>query len=286
MSLFFAGALLLSVVTLGALVWPLLRHGRRLASAEFSRKQLNAAIYRDQLAELERDRDEGALSQVDYEQAQTELQRRMLEDTADADAQATPARIGRALPIGLAISLPIAATALYLVIGNPQAINAPAHPQRFNMADIERMVSDMAAKLEKEPENFNGWAMLARSYKVMGRYPEAVRAYARTGPLLDSSADLLIDYADAQAAADGGFSPQVLALVDKALKLDPANAQGLWLRGSAAFEAKQFDQAIADWEVLLKALPEGSEDANAIAANLAEARKLKPAPSARPAAKK
>ncbi|HMX10549.1 MAG TPA: c-type cytochrome biogenesis protein CcmI, partial [Burkholderiaceae bacterium] len=130
----------------------------------------------------------------------------------------------------------------------------------------------LAAKLEKEPENHRGWAMLGRSYKMMGRFKEAAEAYARTGPMLDSSAELLVDYADAVAAAADGFNAQSLQLLDRALKLDPNNAQGLWMRGSAAFEAQHFDRAIADWEKLLTQLEPGSEDARTIAGNLAEAR--------------
>lgn len=252
---FFIGAALLILVTVAFIVWPL---RRRPANADFSRQQLNAVIYRDQLAELERDRDEGAVSQADYDQARAELQRRLLEDTTTESAATTStapaAAASRALPIGLALALPIAAILLYLVIGMPQAIDAPTHQQRFTQDDIEKMVAGLAAKLENEPENFKGWAMLARSYKMMGRFPEAVKAYERTGDMLQTSSELLVDYADTLAATNG-FDAKALELLERAIKLDPNNLQGLWLRGTAAFEAKRYDKAIADWEVLLKGLP-------------------------------
>ena len=273
---FVISAIVLALAAVAMLVWPLLRNTRP-ASADFSRSQLNATIYRDQLLELERDRDAGALAVEDYEVARAELQRRLLEDTAEETAATTaigPA--SRALPVALALALPLGAILLYLTIGHPRAIDAPPPQKQFSQKEIEGMVAGLAAKLEKEPDNLKGWAMLARSYKAMGRYPEAVKAYERTGALLEGNAELLLDYADAMAAANGGFDKPSLALIDKALKLEPANPQGLWMRGSAAFDAAQYDKAVADWETLQKLLPAESEEARVIAANIAEARQRKP----------
>ncbi len=258
-----------------ALLLLLLPFRRRPASTEFSRRQLNAAIYRDEFAELERDRAEGALTQADFEQAQAELQRRLLEDSTDNEEAATAAApASRTIPVVLALALPLGAALLYLILGNPAGINPPPPPQQFTADDIERMVTGLAAKLEKEPENHQGWAMLARSYKAMGRMDEAVRAYEHATPLVNSSPDLLIDYADTLAASGGGFNDKVRALIEQALQLDPAHPQGLWLRGTAAYDVKRYDKAIADWEALLKLLPPESEDAAVLKANIAEAREL------------
>lgn len=276
MSGFLVGALLITLFAIALVVWPLLR---RPSGVDFSRQQLNSAIYRDQFAELDRDRSAGMLSQADYEQARSELQRRMLEDTAgetDPGKQGDRTAVapaGRALPVALGAFLLIGGAIGYMALGAPQAINPPVRDgHAISNAEIERMVADLAARLEKEPENYQGWATLARSYKFMQRFPEAVRAYARTGPLLEGSAELLIDYADALAATKNGFTPEVLALIDKALKIEPTHLQGLWLRGTAFYEAGRYDKAITDWEVLLKGLPPDSEEARVIAANIAEAR--------------
>lgn len=273
---FIGGALLLLVATLTLLLLPF-RH--RVAGTEISRKQLNAAIYRDEFAELERDLAEGALSQDDYDQAKAELQRRLLEDSAAPATPAPGAPSSRKLPLALLLVLPVAATALYLLLGNPAAINPPQE-KRFSQQDIESMVDGLAARLEKEPQNLQGWAMLARSYKAMGRLPEAVRAFEKAGSLVEADPGLLVSYADALAST-AGFDKKVNALIDKALALDPENAQALWMRGTVAFEAKQYAQAVADWERLLALLEPGSEDAQIVTANIDEARQKGHLPAAK-----
>jgi cytochrome c-type biogenesis protein CcmH len=270
---FAIGAILLLGSTLALLLFPFRRRkDGQAAIADLSRKQLNAAIYRDELAEIERDLAEGSLTQADYDTAYAELQRRLIEDSAQEAAAATTAPAGSsAMPAMLGIALPLCAILLYLALGNPAALNPPPPEQRFSADEIERMVSGLAAKLEKEPDNLQGWAMLARSYKAMGRLPDAIAAYERAGKLVDGNADLLVEYADALASSTGGFGPKVIALIDKAISLDPANPQALWLRGTVAFEAQQYDKAMADWENLLTLLEPGSEDARMVQSNIAEA---------------
>lgn len=274
MTAFLIGAAALILITLGLLLWPL--RSRQEADG-LSRRALNTAIYRDELAELERDLATGELSQDDYDQAKAELQRRFLEDSqSEAQTVAERPPASRTPALVLALVMPLGAALLYLLLGNPAALNVEAglpHQQQFTQAEIEHLVSDFAAKLENEPENYKGWAMLGRSYKALGRFPEAVRAYERTGPLLETNADLLVEYADTLAATQG-FDAKTLAVLDRALQIDPAQPMGLWLRGSAAFEAKQYDKAVKDWEALQALLEPGSEDAKAVAANITEARQL------------
>lgn len=274
---FVALALLLLALALGLLAWPLLR--RTAASpAELSSRQLTAAVYRDKLAELDQDLAAGSLSQADYEHSRNELQRRLLEDSAEGaatgPAAASAAPRSKGLTVALATLLPVAAIGLYMVLGTPAALDETnPHGQRFSQSDIEKMVGELAARLETQPDDHRGWAMLGRSYKMMGRFDDAAKAYARTGPMLETSAELLVDYADSVAAAVDRFDEKSLALLDRALKLEPDNAQGLWMRGSAAFEAGRFAAAITDWERLQALLPPDSDDARTIAGNLAEARR-------------
>ena len=268
---FAIGAAIAVIIVLLLVLRPLL--WRRPQAATASHLQLNAAIYRDQFTELDRDRKEGVLSEEDYQQARMEMQRRVLEDGRDDDVMIMTQAPKKTM-VGVALFLPLAAVALYVVLGNPAGLNAASAggQHAVTSADIERMVGTLAAKLEKEPKNYEGWAMLARSYKAMQKPVEAQQAFEHAWPLVETNAQLLADYADLLAATAGGrFDGRPIKLIEKALKLDPNNGQALWLAGSAAFDAGRFDQAIEQWGHLLKLLPPGSDDARMIESNIAEA---------------
>ena len=250
------GALAL-VLVLALLFRPFLL---KASGANISRRQLNTAIFRDQLARLENDRAENMIAQADYEQARAELQRRVIDDTSEADdAPILYAPKKTMLAIGLA--LPVAAIGLYALLGSPATLE-PNGPQHAATAqDMDRLVVGLAQKLEKDPENLQGWAMLARSYKMLGRNVEAEQAFVRAGAFLDNDAQLLAIYADLAATnANGDFVGKPTQLIEKALRVDPQNAMALWLSGTAAFRSGQFESAIRIWERLTQQVEPDSDD--------------------------
>lgn len=278
---FLLAALVAVAVTLVLLLRPLIWR-RQATVVAASHRQLNAAIYRDQFAELERDRNEGTLGADDYQQAHAELQRRVLDDAHEDGAAVTapPARKTLAL---IAVALPLAAMGLYAWLGNPAGINPPPPQPQLSAQDIENMVAGLAAKLEAEPDNLKGWAMLARSYRALGRLPDAEKAFDRAEKFVENDAQLLADYADvATANAGGNFAGKPMRLLEKALQLEPDNGQALWLAGSAAFVGNDFARAITHWERLAKQLPPGSEDAQVVEQNIAQAREGLAAGKGRP----
>jgi cytochrome c-type biogenesis protein CcmH len=258
MGLWIAGALA-TVLVLALLFRPFLL---KSSGSGISRRQLNAAIYRDQLARLERDRVDNMLAEADYAQARDELQRRVIEDTRDEDATVT-ARAPRKTMLAVGLALPAVALGLYVLLGNPGAVLEPSGPQhQVTPQDMERLVAGLAQKLEQDPSNLQGWAMLARSYKMLGRNMEAELAFERAGSYLDNDAQLLAVYADLAATnANGNFAGKPTQLIQKALKVDPENPMALWLAGTAAFRAQQYDAAIRIWERLMQQLEPDSEDA-------------------------
>lgn len=269
---FLAAAAALVAVALAILLPPLLR--RRAPQAEASRAAANAAIYRDQLAELEHDLAEGSLSQADFDQGRRELQRRLLED-AGAEGPGAAAKVSAkrsALLVGVA--LPIAAALAYFTLGNPAALSPETvAPPKVTAQQINDMVAKLAARLEQNPDDPKGWLMLARSYKALGRFDEAGKAFGKAGGLVDEDPQLLSDYADALAMAAGGsLRGKPGELVERALKLDADHLQALWLAGSAAFEQEDFTLAVRHWERALKQLPADSEDAQALAGAIEQAR--------------
>lgn len=243
---------------------------QRARNSDNSRRALNTSIYRDQLDELERDRSSGQLAEADYQEARAEIQRRLLDDAAEEDAGLTlPSHPKRTL-FALLLALPLLALALYAWLGSPAALNQAARGD-FTQQDIERMVAGLAAKLEKEPDNLQGWAMLARSYKLLRRPDEAARAYEKATPLVEQDPQLLADYADLLASKTGDLAGRPEELVAKALKLDPDHLQSLWLAGTAAFNREDYAAAIRHWQRAQAQLPPESEDGQMLANIIAEA---------------
>lgn len=236
-----------------------------------SRHALNTAIYRDQLAEIEKDRVSGELNETDYQEARAELQRRLLDDAgADDDAPTASGHPKRTL-VALLVTLPLAAAGLYAWLGNPAALD-PMTRRDFTQADIEKMVAGLAARLEQEPDNHQGWLMLARSYKAMGRLDQAERAFEKAMPLVEQNPQLLGAYADLLAMKAGGsLEGRPAELIAKALALDPDDLQSLWLAGSAAYNRGDFAKAVAHWRRALAQVAPESEDAQMLTAIIAEA---------------
>lgn len=256
-------ATLLVVVT-AALILPPLWLGLRRPKETADRKAANLAIFRDQLAELEREKADGSLLAADYEQARQELQKRLLEEVDDAStsAEAASHAPSRALAISLLLLIPVAALVGYTVLGNPTALDPArtAAAPRMTSEQIDAMVAKLAERMQANPDDMQGWLMLARSYKALGRYDDAVQAYGRAEKAVNESPDLLASYAEAMAMANGkGLQGKPVKLIEKALKLDPKHGHSLFLAGAAAMEAGNNKQGIAYWEALLPQVEPGSE---------------------------
>lgn len=284
--LFLGIAAAISIVALALLARPLLM--RAGAARAVSRQALNAAIYGDQLAELERDRVSGSLAQGDYDQAKNELQHRLLEDAQTADLAPLPSRPAWQALVLLAVGLPAAALVTYVWLGNPRAQQATIDRDQGS-AEVEQMVAGLAARLEKNPDDLKGWGMLARSYKVMRRLDEAERAFGRLGDSLYADPNLLAEYADLLATrANGNLEGKPMQLVQKALEIDPQHMMSLSLAGTAAYNRADWATALRYWEKLYALMPPDSEDAQALAATLTEIRAkagVQPAAAVKPAAK-
>jgi cytochrome c-type biogenesis protein CcmH len=257
-----------------------------------ARKQANIAIYRDQLTELEADLRNGIVSEEQYAQDREEIERRLLEDTATARAEkasTTPVSAKNTAYL-LGIGLPLVAIVFYLKVGQPALIDTPgpagvpsaastapstsAPPDR-SQAQIEANVAKLAQRLESNPNDAQGWTMLARSYNSMEKYGDAAKAYAKATELNPKDADLLAEYAFATAMSEGrSLEGKPLEIINRALKIDPNNAKALQLAGSAAFQAKDYKKAIDYWTRVLKQVPPNSEVSTTIEERINEAKTL------------
>jgi len=266
---FLAAAAVMALVVLAWLLRPLLRGASGASGA--SRQLLNTAIYRDQLAELERDRADGSLAESDFEQASVELQRRLLEDASVADALPAVPHSAKRTALTVALLLPLAAALMYVWLGNPAAMQPGEPKHQLGEAQMNELVAKLDARLQKNPDDPQGWAMLGRSYKALGRFDEAEKAFLRAGDVMNQDAVLLAEYADLLAVrANGNLEGRPLQLVQQALKIDPENFMALALAGTAAYNREDFPEATRHWGRLLKMLPADSEDAKSLTTTLAD----------------
>jgi cytochrome c-type biogenesis protein CcmH len=172
------------------------------------------------------------------------------------------------------IAIVLFAVALYFAWAKPNTHTTPQMAQDAAMAPEHiEMIKSLAARLEQNPGDGKGWAMLARAYAVLGRYKEALPAYEKAANLIPNDPVLLIDYADVLALLNGkNLQGKPLELIRSALLIDPNNIKGLNLSGSAAFQAGDYTHAVGYWEKLLQLLPPDSPNAKQISNSIANAR--------------
>jgi cytochrome c-type biogenesis protein CcmH len=272
---FWIAAALLAGLAL-AFVLPSLLRGKRRTGA--TSREANVALYREQMKELDADLAAGTLSPRHHQEARLEIERRVLEDAGEdaAPAGSSPAP-ARAVALALALALPLLAIAVYLAVGTPRALSPQAADASHGITrvQIEGMVIRLAERLKENPDDVEGWAMLGRSYSVLDRYPEAATAYANAVKRSPKSAQLLADYANALAMAQGQkLEGEPERLIAQALALEPDNVKALMLAGSAAFEKRDFKGAIAHWEKILKVAPPDPDLIELVQDGIEDARKL------------
>jgi len=269
MTNFFIPAILLLALVLLLLLRPFLFPAKVPAT---SRRQMNAAIYREELDKLEAERTAGLITAEDYEISHAEMRQRLFQDTSEEDDRATLGPTKKTA-IALFAFVTLLSSGMYFYFGDVTQVAQMNSDQPMTQEGVEKMVAEFADKMEKDPSNLKGWTMLARSYRVLGRNEDAAKAYARAGNFIDNDPQLLADYADALASnANGSFSGKPLSLINQALKLDPNNLMALWLSGTAAFSSGNYRSAVQAWEKLATQLPPNSEELKGIEASIAEAR--------------
>lgn len=179
--------------------------------------------------------------------------------------------------VAAGVAVPLLAVPLYFALGNPAALSPQpqAGPHGIEARQFDAMLGRLAARLEENPQDGEGWILAARSFATLGRFAEASSAFAKAVVLVPDRAQLLADYADALAAARGGkLQGEPEQLVDRALRLEPDNPKALALAGTIAFENKEFGKAVDHWLRLQGSIPAGSEFAERIRASIAEAKGL------------
>jgi len=179
---------------------------------------------------------------------QAALERRIV----DAVLTPPPARAPSRLLAACLLGALLLAAAGYAWKGSPGALNPSPPPDR-----TEEMVQRLATRLQAQAQDPAGWAMLGRSYAVLGRMDEALAAYRKALEQDSGNADLLADFADVRATGQGGsLEGEPAELLARALEINPDALKALALAGTRALRAGDRAQARLHWERLLKVAPE------------------------------
>ena len=233
--------------------------------SDAARDAFNAAVYRDQLTEVESDRERGLIAETEAEAARIEIGRRLLA-TDPPKAKSDPARhVGqdrkqhrlsaRAAMIGVAALLPALALGLYLAYGSPRLPDQPLAARLQDPAsdqNLAALVARVEARLREHPEDGEGWEVIAPVYMAWRRYTDAADAYAQAGRLLGESPKRLSGYGQALVLAnDGVVSEDARRALARAAELDPDLIEPRILIAIAKEQDGQFAAAIEAWRALL-----------------------------------
>ena len=254
MTLWFVFALM-TAAAIFAVLWPL---GRRTRLHEDANE---AVVYKDQLAEIDRDAAAGLIGASEADAARVEISRRLL---AAADSQRDPpvasnTSLRRAAAIVALAGLPLVAIAFYLPLGSPRLGDFPL-AQRTRAPDatqpLDNLVAQVEQHLEKNPTDGRGWNVLAPVLAKLGRYDDAVRAYRNSITYSGDSAARRADLGEALAAAAGGVvTSEAKAEFERAIALDADEVKASYFLGLAAEQDGRTAEAASMWRTLLAKAP-------------------------------
>jgi len=260
-------------------------------AAEVERREANVLVYRDQNRELEADLKNGLIGEEQYKAEKVELERRLLEDVTATETSAATAKSSNTFAYSVALFIPIGAIAFYLIVGNSNGLNpatapatmpnagseqlGPVSQGQMSQAQVAANVDRLAERLKQNPNDPQGWTMLARSYMMQERFSDAASAYEKLTALSANDADAWTDYAEALALANGqNLAGKPTDAINRALQINPKHQKALDLSGSGAYQAGDYNRAIEQWQKLLKLLPPGSDELKTITDQISKTKEL------------
>ncbi|QDL96809.1 c-type cytochrome biogenesis protein CcmI [Rhodopseudomonas palustris] len=254
MALWFVFAMMTAVAVF-AVLWPL---GR---SVKAQRDGSEAAVYKDQLAEVDRDAAVGLIGSSEAAAAKVEIGRRLLASAETERATPTTARPGprRAVAVLALIGLPVLAAAVYLPLGSPSQPDEPLFARAKappNSQPLENLVAQVEAHLEKNPTDGRGWTVLAPVLAKTGRFADAARAYRNSITYAGDTADRRADLGEVLTSAAGGVvTADAKTEFERAVALNPDDAKARYFLGLAAEQDGRSKDAATMWRAMLEKAP-------------------------------
>ena len=222
----------------------------------------NIKIAKERASELKQQLESASLSLAQFDEQYAELELTLGDELDIESSESKNTSQGRWVVPVILIFMPLFSVLSYLILGEPDAlIKAEIKQSQSNEAqDINSVITGLAQRLQKNPDNAEDWMMLGRSFKYVKQYKLAANSFAKAYALLGDQPELMLQYADALAMANNGtLAGKSTELIFKALDKEPENVTGLWLAGMAKAEIKDFSQAMHYWRKLETLLPPESE---------------------------
>lgn len=256
MTLWFVFALM-TVAAIFAVLLPLGRSGRVQDQGS------EVAVYKDQLAEIERDLGAGLIAAPEAEAARVEIGRRLLAAAGSKPAVEPKSSLKwrRAAAVLALVGLPLVAIGVYMPLGSPRLQDFPlAQRERGSgsgMAQsLENLVAQVEQHLEKNPTDGRGWNVLAPVLERLGRFDDAARAFRNSLTYNGESAERRSDLGEALSAAAGGVvTAEAKAEFERAHALSADDPKANYFLGLAAEQDGRKDDAVSIWRALLAKAP-------------------------------
>ena len=259
--LFVVLALGMVLCVAGVLMWVLLR--QRPVVTHASQAKANAKVYRDQIADLDREHESGHISDAEWQQSRDELSMRLLEDTsAQDDPVAKQEKPAFWTAVLVAVALPLSAVGMYMWVGEPDALNPMAvqSNDKVDPTQLLQMAESLAQKLNDKPDNLQGWVMLGRTYRTLEKFDASVQAYDRALKL-SADDDLKLERVEVLAMkSQGNFEGEPWNVIRDILQRDPQNYGALLMAGSASYSHEKFADALKYWQQARKPLAADNPD--------------------------
>jgi cytochrome c-type biogenesis protein CcmH len=278
------------LVVLSVALWRGSQQGARLAAHQADAindpAKANAAVYRDQLAELDREYVMGNLNYEELKAARDELSERLLADVAGLDETVQPTAptstvVWQKPWLSIAVLVfvvPVSSMLMYSVLGEPAALDPMALKQGVDSSaevtpeKLTEMATALTRRLQDEPNSMEGWVMLGRVQRARGHFEESAEAFAKA-LALSRDDNLLIERAEVLAQKNGGsFAGEPWSIIQRVLTADPHHLNALFLAGSASYAEMNFTTALRYWERAREVVPADSPDAPELDRAIAEAR--------------
>jgi len=260
--------ILVSVLVVVAVAWlaPVLLREKPLR--ELDRKQQNVAIAKERLDEIAAEHASGEMTSDVYEQVKGELEASLIIDVDDQDKdtgqQMKVSGSGKLVLLLLVFLIPLGTIGMYQKLGSPEFLDyAGASAGREHSIEhvakgaesIDDLIVKLKARLEKSPEDGEGWYLLARTHMSRQEFAEALEALQKTHAIMGDHPAILTGMADATAMINSGdLTGKPTEYLDRALELDPQNTTGLWLGGMAAQQVGNYQLAVDRWTQLVPLL--------------------------------